>query len=218
LNAVRVAERCGPLAAIVVSCALAACGGDDLSAGEQQLRADVTAGLTSKDPDACTQYATQRFVEQLSGERGTAALDSCRADAKNTDFTSIDFERVAISGARASVTISPHGGDESGLERLELKLRKDGGHWKLDRLAGGTLDRAAFVRATRKELTAPPDALSAATSDCVLQQLESVEDDEIIRSLVAADPRLMVVPLVRCSTRTPPPSGPSPEPSAGRVS
>jgi hypothetical protein len=208
---VRAGQRCGTLAAIVVTCTLAACGGDDVSAAEQQLRADVTDGLTSKDPDACTQYATQRFVEQLSGRRGEAALNSCRADAENTDFTSVGFKRVAISGVRARVTVSPRGGDEEGLKSLELALRKSGGHWKLDRLAGGKLDRAAFFRAARRELTAPPDALSAATTDCVLRQLEGAPDDEVIRSLVAADPRLIAVALARCSTA-------SPTPSAGRVS
>jgi hypothetical protein len=208
---VRVGERCGTLAAIAVTCTLAACGGDDMSADETQLRADVTEGLTSKDPDACTRYATQRFVEQLSGERGEAALQSCRADAENTDFTAVDFERVAISGARASVTVRPHGGDEEGLKTLELKLRKTGRHWKLDRLAGGKLDRAAFYRAARRELTAPPDALPVATADCVLRQLSSAGDDEVIRSLVAADPRLIAVSLAACLTA-------SPTPSAGRVS
>jgi hypothetical protein len=168
------------LAAIVATGSLAACGGNDVSVAERQLRADVTEGLTSTDPDTCTRYATQRFVEQLSGERGDAALDSCRADAKNTDFTSVDFERVAISGARASVTVRPHGGD--------------------------------------KELTAPPDALSGPAADCVLGELESTEDGEIIRSLVAADPQPIVVALATCSTRTPPPSGSSPESSASRVS
>ena len=199
------------MAALAVTCTVAACGGDDLSADERRLRADVTAGLTSKDPDGCTRYATQRFVEQLSGGRGAAALDRCRADAENTDFTSVEFARVAIDGARASVTVSPHGGDDEGLDTIELTLRKAGGHWKLDRLAGGKVDRAAFARATRRELTAPPDALTAATADCVVRQLDRAEDGEIIRSLVAGDPRLIIVPLARCSL-------PSPGPSAGRVS
>jgi hypothetical protein len=207
----RVGQLCGMLAAIVVACTLAACGGDAVSAEEQQLRADVAEGLTSKNADACTRYATQRFVEQLSGMRGAAALDSCRADAHNTAFTSVDFERVAISGARASVTVSPHGGGEEGLRTLELALRRSGEHWKLDRLAGGELDRAAFYRAARRELTAPPDALPADTADCVLRQLKRAGDDEVIRSLVAADPRLIAVSLATCLTA-------SPTPSAGRVS
>jgi hypothetical protein len=211
--------RCGALAALVLTGTVAACGGDGVSLAEQRLRADVTQGLTSKDPGACTRYATQRFVERLSGERGAAAVDSCRADAENTDFTAVDFERVAIEGDRASVTVRPRGGDgEEGLKTLELGLRRSGGHWKLDRLAGGKLDRPAFYRATRQELTAPPGALSAATADCVLRQLDSAADDEIIRSLVAADPRLIVGPLATCSVGRPPPSGSSPESSAGRVS
>ena len=203
--------RLGTLATITVTCTLAACGGDDMGADEKRLRTDVAEGLTSKDPDDCTRHATQRFVEQLSGRRGPAALDRCRADAANTDFTTVDVERVAISGARASVTVRPHGGDEEGLKTLELTLRKAGQHWKLDRLAGGRLDRAAFLGAVRKELTAPPDALSAATTDCVLRELGSAADAEIIRSLVAADPRLIAVALATCST-------PPPKPSATRVS
>jgi hypothetical protein len=67
---------------------------------------------------------------------------------------------AAIGGARASVTVRPHGGDDEGLKTLDLGLRRSGAHWKLDRLAGGTLDRPAFLRATRRELTAPPSASS----------------------------------------------------------
>lgn len=189
------------LALIMAAFTLASCGGDggadDGSAEETRLRADVTEALTTKDPIACTRYATQRFVEQVSGLRGKSALRSCREEADETDTESVAFDRVAISGPRASVTVRPRGADD-GLKTLDFKLRKSEGHWKLDRLSGGVLVRGEFLRLTRKELRAPPDALSAKAVDCVIRDLERRDDDDLVRGVVSGDPSQLVVPVTTC--------------------
>jgi hypothetical protein len=192
------------VALIMTAVALASCGdgggggGGGAAAGEQtQLRADVTEALTTKDPIACTRYATQRFVEELTGLRGPAAVRECREAADDKQAESVSFDRVAISGRRASATVRPRGGDD-GLETLEFKLRKSGEHWKLDRISGGTLERAEFLRLTREELRAPPDALSPKAADCVIRDLERRKDDAVVRQVLSGDPSLLMVPVTTC--------------------
>jgi hypothetical protein len=193
------------LASLALGCALPSCGGtEQLSAGERALRADVTEALTSKDPDSCNDFATQRFLEQLTREHGRAALDRCRADADETDVKSIAFERVAISGARASATVRPEGAEKDGLRRLELKLRKGQHHWRIDRLSGATLDRGEFERAVREELTAPPNALDRASAGCVLRELRSVSDARLARSIISGDSSPALRAIRRCLSKPPP--------------
>ena len=172
-------------------------GGGAAASEETRLRADVTEALTTKDPIACTRNATQRFVEYLTGLRGSAAVRECREAAGEKDAESVSFDRVAISGTRASATVRPRGGDDR-LDTLEFKLRKSGEHWKLDRISGGTLERGEFLRMTREELRAPPDALSAKAADCVIRDLERRKDDAVVRQVMSGDPSLLMVPVTTC--------------------
>jgi hypothetical protein len=107
---------------------------------------------------------------------------------------------VAINGPRASATVCPQGGEQDGLRTLELRLRRRDGRWRIDRLSGATLDRGEFERAVREELTAPPDALDAASADCVVRGLRSVDDARLARSIIGGDASLTLRAITRCLT------------------
>lgn len=190
------------LAAIGVTCLLAACGGDDAGSEETRLRADVTHALTTKDPAACTTHATQRFLEQMSGLRGKAALRECRAEAADEPhLRSFAFARVKVSGARASVAVRPKGRDSEGVDALEFKLRKAGDRWQLDRLSGGRVDRDTFLRELRQGLMSSPDALSRASADCVVRRLRRGDDALFLRAIVDGSGSFLVLPLATCLIR-----------------
>jgi len=185
---------------VLVACALGACG-DDSSKDDKQLRSVLKEGLTSTDPDICTRLATPAFLAQTTGKRGQAALGECRKDAvEEADAESISVQSVDVSGDRADADVSPKGGDLP-FKSVSIGLRKVDGQWKFDQLKGGTLDRAAFFRLTRKELSSPPGALDDDSADCVLRDFKAVSDEAIVRSLVKRDQRLFAVAGVICGAR-----------------
>jgi hypothetical protein len=186
----------------LLACALGACGGNDStgSKDEQAVRAVVKEGMTTTDPDACARLLTRTFLEQTTLETGVAAIRSCRKDAGTAASTSLSIDRVTVSGARAAADIRPKGGSLP-FKTATLGLRKMAGSWKIDRLKGGTLDRAALARVMHDQLTAPPDALPVKTVDCAVQDLRNTADSEIIRAYVKPAPRVLVIPVAVCTVR-----------------
>lgn len=202
----RRAMRTG-LASAIAASALASCGGsdggDDISGDEEALRASVTAAATSKDPDSCARYSTQRFLEEITGKRGRAALRSCRADADEAGIESVAFGRVAISDRRASATVRPQGDKEDGLRTLELKLRKADGRWKVDRLARGTVERGAIDRLLREELSAPPNELDAASIGCVVRKVRAIAETTLARAIIGGNPLPVSRAIHKCLLASP---------------
>lgn len=188
----------------IAASALASCGGGaETSADEKAVRAAVTQAATSKDPDSCARYSTQRFLEEISRKRGREALRICRAEADETGIESVTFDRVAISGPRASATVRPEGDEEDGLRTLELKLRKADGRWKVDRLARATIDRGEVDRALREELSTPPDELDAASIGCVVRRFRAIDDTRLARAIIGGDPSLASLAINTCLLATP---------------
>lgn len=185
-----------------LACALGACGGNDSthSKDEQAVRAVVKEGMTTSDPDVCARLLTQQFIEQTTLETGAAAIRSCRKDAGSAASASLTIDRVAVSGDRAAADIRPKGGSLP-FKTATLGLRKTAGSWKIDRLKGGTLDRAALARVMHDQLTAPPDELAVKTVDCAVQDLRNTADSEIVRAYVKPAPRVLVIPVAVCTVR-----------------
>lgn len=189
---------------VLLTCALAACGEQadkPLSKDQKQIRATLTEALTTKDPDSCTRLATQRYVEQATAERGIAALLSCRKEAARSSAQDVSFGRVAVSGPRASADLRTKGG-RLPYKTVRLGLRKAAGRWKLDRAKHATLDRRAFLRFLRHEVTTPPDALGDAAADCVMRDFKLRTDEEIVRALLKPDVTIFLLSGVICGLRT----------------
>src|SRR5262245_53805225 len=119
--------------AVFAAFALAACGGgDDASSEDQdQITQAINAAAASGDPSACTQYQTQRFLEQTNDGTGEAAVKSCEQDAADSVADSVDVTDIEVDGdsatAKAAVTGSVFDG-----QTLDIALVKEGDVWKLD--------------------------------------------------------------------------------------
>jgi hypothetical protein len=199
----------GIAALLLASCALGACGDDDgttaapAATGEEKtVRAVVQEALTTTDPSSCTKLLTQELLEQRSGEHGAAAVKSCRDDADEPGATSLSIDGVRVHGARASADVRPRGGGLP-FKTATLALRKSGGHWKISRLRSGVLDRPAFARTLRRELTKPPDAVPASVANCALGELHGTSDGEIARAYLEPRPLVFLVPVAVCAVRIP---------------
>lgn len=184
---------------VFVACALGACGGDGDAASKdkKQIRSVVTEVITTTDPSACTRLTTQTFLEQTTGAQGSDAVRTCRRNATAASAQSVSIGRVAVSGPRASADVRPKGGSLA-FTSLRIGLRKTTGRWKIDRAKSGTLDRAAFFRLSRRELTSPPNEVSPAIADCVLREFKAIDDDEIVQALINMQQRLFVVAGAIC--------------------
>jgi hypothetical protein len=168
------------------------------AAEKRRVRAVAIEAVTTTDPSSCTRLVTRRYVEQSTGQRGAAALRSCRDDADRAGAKTVSIDRVAVDGATAEVDMRPRGGDIA-MRTVTLRLVKAGGRWKVDGLVRGTLDRPEFQRVIRQQLDDAKSPLPAATIDCMVADLRTVSDGEIERALIAADQRPYVISAAVCS-------------------
>jgi hypothetical protein len=81
--------------------ALGACDGGD--GDEDRITEAIERSATTTVPADCNGLATQDFLEQTQFDRGAAALQSCREDARNTtdDPESVEVSGVGVDGDRA---------------------------------------------------------------------------------------------------------------------
>src|SRR4051794_12896053 len=182
---------------VVLALAASGCGGG--SADDGAVRDTIDKALTTRDPHICTTLVTQTFMEQVSFQKGAAALRSCRRNVAAGASRSIDFVRVKTDGGRAEALFTPRGGTLDG-QRVTVALRKDAGRWRLDRITKLDLvNRPKFDDAVRNGLRSPPLNLPLKQADCIVAGLQRRTDDQIESAFVKADATLVAEPAVRCS-------------------
>jgi hypothetical protein len=163
-------------------------------AGAAQTAAHSTIGdllnrtFTQNDPKACTRDLTAAYLHQTFGsEKG--ALDRCRRS--NTPQApkgakSIEIQSVSTSGASGTAVLRQSSANTLDGSVVTLRLRRQGGRWKLDQLANVQIDRARFDQHLRHDLGAR-GYLPAETSCAVAKLDRSVGSDQIERDLVIGE-------------------------------
>lgn len=121
------------LAAALVT--LVGCGGG--SGDEGKIAETIETAATTSDPSNCTELETQRFVEQNSGEKGMAAVETCEAEAREgkNQASSVAVSNVSVDGQEATAQVAFKGGS-LGSQAVEVGLVEAGGSWKLDHVEG----------------------------------------------------------------------------------
>ena len=192
------------LTAVTTGIGFVACGNDDdkqdATAGTDtaQIRFALSEFATSDDPEKCTQFNTQRALEQGFGGQGEAAIRTCEALAGLGNAESVKVSSVRVRGETATAVMKVTGSDLDG-QSVRVKLVKDDGRWKRDRLlAFKVFDRAAMnaaVEDTFQELGMP-----AAAQGCILPQFEELSD-EAVRSSVIDPPGAFKQIMEDCAVR-----------------
>ena len=163
-----------------------------------QIRAVVTKSFKTRDPADCARLTTQRFLEQITFERGISALTTCRENTKSSDpARSVAVSNLTIDGDAARVRAIPRGGDGAGQTATYALVRRLG-NWKIDRMTALDIDRPVFDAATRRSMQREPDALTAQQAECVITKLRSVSDDALERGLIAGDRSVILRPTIGC--------------------
>jgi hypothetical protein len=104
---------------------------------------------------------------------------------------------VRVDGPRAGADVRPRGGTWT-FKTASIGLRKAGGRWQLDRLKGGTLDRAALSARLRKGPRSASDELPDGVHNCLLRVLRTSDDKELVRAIVGPDVHVFLLPSVIC--------------------
>jgi hypothetical protein len=121
------------LAVICLLLAVSGCGGgNDKEDAEQTVR-DFVEATRERDADKfCDELVTQEFLEQTIGATGDKAKESCKREFRSLRglrVTLLRIEKTEIEGDSATVTAVL---DRQGQRiREELRLKKEGGDWKL---------------------------------------------------------------------------------------
>lgn len=167
-------------AALLAAFALAACGGGNNSADEDQITKAIDVSATSGDPSACTQYQTQRFVEQTGeGATGEAAVKGCEKNAAESVADQVEVSDIQVDGDKATATAAVTGSIFDG-QTLDIALVKEGDQWKLDEFKGfKDFNRDSFLPAFRQELATSEGGAPAAAVDCVIKQANGLSDEQL---------------------------------------
>jgi hypothetical protein len=182
----------GAMAAVVLtSLGLAACGGGDdndstsvSSADQGQITEAIQALATGSDPSACTQFATQKFVDQTNGPpSGQAAVQACEKDYRSGQGAvadSVEVTNVQVDGSAATASAKATGNIFDG-QTIELSLVQEDGTWKLDVFKGfSDFDKTALINAFKGQLQ--NEGASSAAVNCVTQNLEKQSDQTLEKS------------------------------------
>ncbi len=168
-----------PLLLIASVLALAACGGgSDETAKVEEV---VETSATSTDPADCKKLETKGFMEQVSQERGRAALAECEEEAENGENAeSVEISNVEVAGAGATADVVLSGGGAS-LEGQTLKvaLVKDGDQWKLNEVVEfAKFDKAKLVEGVEKEIEKSGE-LSSKFAACFIEAFKRADQAEV---------------------------------------
>lgn len=184
-----------------VACLIAGCGG---AKTESDRIVDVVKhGLATTNPADCTGLMTHAYLLQNHLGTDATVLRMCTQDLRDPAGNphSVDVSSVRITGAMASANAAIHGGDLDG-QTLRLRLRKDGGRWRLDRIeAFQTFNRAKFLAGVTADFSSGSGALSRPLARCIVGRMAAV-DDAGLAALELSDDHTPLLRLVTGCARS----------------
>ncbi|HEX8647087.1 MAG TPA: DUF2510 domain-containing protein [Thermoleophilaceae bacterium] len=123
----------GVLAAVLlVVLAVVLLGGGEEKSDEDRVNEAAEEVLTTTEPSACTDLATEEFIQKLTGLSGSEGIDACKENDE-AFAEGAEIENTDLTGDKATVEAKAEGGQVDG-ETIELQMVKDDGDWKVDDL------------------------------------------------------------------------------------
>lgn len=164
---------------------------------EAKIERTIGKAMTGTDPDICEGLMTERYLEQSTGEEMPFADDACANEIGHGGTESVEVSRIEIDDGSATALVANRGGSLDG-SRFVVRLREEGGGWKLDRMVRFDLfDRAGFRRAYREKL-AKVD-FPARAANCILARELRFPDAAIEREALEPDFRVFAGLVVGCA-------------------
>jgi hypothetical protein len=156
---------------------LAACGGGESE--EEKIVNAIETSATTNDPSACTEFATEKFNEQTTGQKGEAAVKECEKNAEKEETSeSADVSNVEIDGSTATADVALTGGSLGG-QTLTVSVVKEGDQWKLDEITGfAKLNRAKLAEALGESLSEANEFPKGIVA-CIVEGVEESSEAEL---------------------------------------
>jgi hypothetical protein len=156
---------------------LAACGGGESE--EDKVVGAIETSATSNDPSACTEFATESFNEQITGQEGEAAVKECEKDAaEEAGAESADVSNVEVDGSAATADVALSGGSFNG-QTLAVSLVKEGDQWKMNEVTGfAELDLPKLVEALKENLS-ETNEIPRGVLTCIVEGVEESSQAEV---------------------------------------
>jgi hypothetical protein len=156
---------------------LAACGGGESE--EDKIVDAIETSATSDDPSACTEFATEGFNEQITGQEGQAAVQECEKDAADEEGAeSADVSNVEVDGSSGTADVALTGGSFSG-QTLAVSLVEEDDQWKLNEVTGfAELDLPKLVESLRENLS-ESNEIPGGVLACIVEGVEESSQAEV---------------------------------------
>jgi hypothetical protein len=138
--------------------------------------------LTGRDPDACLELATQRFLVQAYRKHGKAALEACLEEIHGRlgGTTAVRLANVELGDRGATADVEALG--VLGLEGqvIAMSLVERDGNWKADRILGlARIDRQGFAKALLKEFGALGIEVTRPIAACVKGEMRRIPRSQV---------------------------------------
>lgn len=180
-----------PCVLLVSALALSACGSSS-SGDESQIEEAIEKSAANTDPANCTKLQTRKFTEQVTQEKGQAAVRSCEEEAEEENgVESASVADVEVDGSTATAEASLKGGSFDG-QTVEVELVKDGDQWKLNEAVGFTeFDRQKLVEAFEREFEKVQNEVSPQLAACFVEAFEKASQSEIEEMLLGGSTKAL---------------------------
>ncbi len=127
------------LIAGIFATGLVACGGggdSDSSSADDQITAVITDAIEADDETLCTGAFSTGFVEEITGQKGQEAIDTCEKQLKadNSDNGEVKVTNIKVEGdkATADVTFEADTGGKKESQSAKFDLVTEDGEWRID--------------------------------------------------------------------------------------
>lgn len=159
---------------------LAACGGSDSGSDEAEIKEVIEKSATTTNPADCKKLQTQKFMEQTSGETGSAAVKECEEEATNEQgASSVDTSEVEVDGRSATADVALTGGTLNG-QSVEVGLAKNGNQWQMNEVVEFTqFDRAKLVEHLESQFKEHASEVPAQLAACFINAVKEGSEEEV---------------------------------------
>lgn len=162
---------------VFVALFLAACGGGESE--EDKIVDAIETSAASDDPSACTEFATESFNEQITGQEGEAAVKQCEKDAaEEKGAESVDVSNVEVDGSTATADAALKGGSFGG-QTLAVSVVKEGDQWKMNEVTGfAELNRPKLVESLEENLNETSEIPTGVVA-CIVEGVKAAPQEKI---------------------------------------
>jgi len=179
-----------PCIAILLALGIAACGGGgDETATIEEV---IETSATTTNPADCKKLETQQFMEQLSQESGTAAVEECEKEAEKEEGSdAVSVSNVEVSGSNATAEAELKGGGFDG-QTVEVALVKEGDQWKLNEVVKFTkLDQGHLAEVFEEEFEKSANELSPKLTSCFIEAFAEGSQAEVEELLLSGSSKAL---------------------------